>query len=162
MKVSQFSSSKGSSLYTTCCEGDVHCGILWYWWGNTTPCCTSMADGKYCLLLYVPAAPPSSSAQEKMTTLGSIESYHSSWQGKESDRCCCHGPFAPLVMGDSGTFNVLSWYESMWLGSLCQSERTTTRDPVQHKRWTYPCYRVVNMEHQQRWTHWWHTTPSNH
>ena len=52
--------------------------------------------------------------------------------------------------------------KSMWLRSLRQSERTTVRDPVQHKRWTYPCYRTVNMEHQQRWTCWWCTTPSKH
>ena len=35
--------------------------------------------------------------------------------------------------------------ESMRLRSLRQSERTTARDPVQHKRWTYPCYMA---EHQ--------------
>ena len=39
-------------------------------------------------------------------------------------------------------------------------ERTTARDPVQHKILTYPCYRAVNTEHQQRWTCWC-TTPSN-
>ena len=39
--------------------------------------------------------------------------------------------------------------------SLLQSKRTTTRDPVQHTRWTYPCYRVVNTENQQRSTRWW-------
>ena len=35
-------------------------------------------------------------------------------------------------------------------------------DPEQHKRWTYPCYRAVSTEHQQRWTRWWCTTPSKH
>ena len=39
--------------------------------------------------------------------------------------------------------------ESMRLRSLRQSERTTMRDPVQHKRWTYPCYRAVNTKHKQ-------------
>ena len=24
---------------------------------------------------------------------------------------------------------------------------TTARNPVQHKRWTYPCYRMINTEH---------------
>ena len=52
--------------------------------------------------------------------------------------------------------------ESMRLRSLRQSERTTARDPVQHKRWTYPCYRAVNTEHKVRWMHWWCTTPSRH
>ena len=37
--------------------------------------------------------------------------------------------------------------ESMRLRSLCRSERTTARDPVQHKIWIYPCYRAVNTEH---------------
>ena len=39
--------------------------------------------------------------------------------------------------------------------TIRQSERTTTKDPVQHKRWTYPWYRAVNREHQQRWTRCW-------
>ncbi|KAJ4434378.1 hypothetical protein ANN_22938 [Periplaneta americana] len=49
------------------------------------------ADGKSGLLLQVPAAPPSSSPQEKTTTLG--------------------GPVAPLAMGDSGTSTVLTRYD---------------------------------------------------
>ena len=57
----------------------------------------------------------------------------------------------PLARGDSGTFAVLTRYEFMQLQSLRQSERTTARDSVQHTRWTYPCYRVVSTEHQQRW-----------
>ena len=52
--------------------------------------------------------------------------------------------------------------ECMWLRSLRQSERTTARDTVQHMRWTYPCYRVVKTEHQQRWTRWLYRTPSKH
>ena len=80
--------------------------------------------------------------QEKTTTLDGIEPHHSSWQCKESHRCCCHGPLAPLAMGDSGTSTVLTRYESMQLRSLPQSERTTARDPVQHKKWTYLCYRA--------------------
>ena len=52
--------------------------------------------------------------------------------------------------------------ESMRLRSLRQSERTTARDPVQHKRWIYPWYRAVNIELKQRWTHWWFMTPSKH
>ena len=109
MELSRFSSSKESVPYTMCCEGDVHCGV-WHWRGNTAPCCTSNADGKCCLLLHVPAAPPSSSAQEKMMTIGSTELHHSSWQCKES-HCCCHGPLVPLVMGDSGTSTLLTWYD---------------------------------------------------
>ena len=36
------------------------------------------------------------------------------------------------------------------------------RAPVQHKISTYPCYRAVNTEHQQRLTSWWYTMPSKH
>ena len=39
-----------------------------------------------------------------------------------------------VEMGDSGTSRVLIRYESMRLRSLRQSERTTARDQVQHKR----------------------------
>ena len=93
-------------------------------------------------------SPPSSGDQDKTTTLGT-ELHHSSWQCKEWHRCC-HGPLELLVMGDSGTATVLTRYESMRLRSLLQIERTTARDPVQHKRWTYLCYRAANTVHQQR------------
>ena len=73
--------------------------------------------------------------QEKTTTLGGTEPHHSSWQCKESHRGCCHGPLAPLAMGDSGTSTLLTRFESMRLRSLRQSERTTARDPVQYQRW---------------------------
>ena len=73
-----------------------------------------------------------------------------------------HQSFAPMAMGDSGTSTVLTRYESMRLRSLCQSERTTARDLVQHNRWIYPCYRTVSTEHKQRWMRWWCTAPSNH
>ena len=63
------------------------------------------------------------------TTFGGTEPHHSSWQCKESHRCC-HGSLAPLTMGDSGTSTILTRYESMRLRSLHQSERTTARDPV--------------------------------
>ena len=33
--------------------------------------------------------------------------------------------------------------------------KTAARDPVQHKSWTYPCFR-------ERSTRWWCTTPSKH
>ena len=93
------------------------------------------------------------------TTLGGTESHHSSWQCQES-HCCCHGPLAPLAMGDSGTSTVLTRYDSMRLQSLSPSERTTARYPVQHKRWTYPCYRALNTEHQQIRKRWCCTTSS--
>ena len=102
----------------------------------------SKADGKRCLLLHIHAAPPLSRAQEKMMTA----SFFMTMQGVTP---LLH--IAPLTMGDSVTSTILTRYESMRLRSLCQSERTTARDAVQHKKWTYPCYRVVNMEHQQRW-----------
>ena len=95
-------------------------------------------------------------------TFAGTESHHSSWQCMESHHCCCHRPFAPLAMGDSRTSTVLTRYESMRLRSFRQSERTTLKDPVQHKRWTYLRFRAVNTEHQQRWTCWWCTKPSKH
>ena len=116
-----------------CC--DIHCGT-WHWWGNISPCSTSKADCKHCLLLHIPSAPTSSNAHEKMTTFGSTEPHHSSWQCKESRCCCCHGPLVLLAMRDSRTSTLLTQYESLRLRSLCQSERTTVRDPVQHKRRT--------------------------
>ena len=36
-------------------------------------------------------------------------------------------------MGDSGTSTVLTRYESMQLRSLRQTEKTTARDPVEHR-----------------------------
>ena len=42
---------------------------------------------------------------EKTTTLGGTEPIHSSWQCKESHRCC-YGPLVPLAMGDCGTSTV--------------------------------------------------------
>ena len=88
--------------------------------------------------------------QEKTTTLGATDRHQSSWQCKESHCCCCcccccccHGPLAQLAMEDSGTSTVLTRYESMQFRYLRQSERTTARYPVQHRRWTYPCYRTV-------------------
>ena len=66
--------------------------------------------------------------------LGDTEPYNSSLQCKELHRCCCQGPLVPLTMGDSGTSTVLAQYESMEFLSLRQNEKTTVRDPVQHKR----------------------------
>ena len=156
MEASQFFSSKESAPSTMCCEDNVYCDV-WDRRGNTAPCCTSKADSKHCLLLHVPAAPPSSSAQEKMMILDGTETHHSSWQCKESHPYCCHGPLVLLAMGESGTATVLTRY----MISL-PIERTTARNSVQHKRRTYPCYRAVITEHQQRWTHWWCTIPSQH
>ena len=48
--------------------------------------------------------------------------------------------------------------ESMWSRSLRQSERTTARDLVQHKRWTYPCYWQLKLTDMSsggiKWS-WW-------
>ena len=120
------------------CKCDFHCGI-WHCWGNTVLHHAVYLQG--CLLLHLTAAQLSSNAQEKTTILGGAESHHSSWQCKESHRCCCHGPLAPLAIEDFGTSTVLTRYESMRLRSFRQGERTIAREPVQHKRWTYPCYR---------------------
>ena len=65
--------------------------------------------------------------QGKSTILGGTETHRSSWQRKESHRCCCHGPLEPLTMENSGTSPVLIRYDSMRLLSLRQSERTTAR-----------------------------------
>ena len=109
-----------------CCEGDVNCGI-WHWWDNTAPHCTSKADGIPCLLLHVPAAPNSSTAQEKTTTLRGTVTHHSSWQCNESHRCCCHWPLAPLAIGDSRRSAVLTRYESMRLRFPRQSKKKRLR-----------------------------------
>ena len=120
MDASRFALSKESVPYTMCCKGDIQCGVR-HSWGNTAPRCTSKRDGKRSLLLHFPASPPFSSAQEKTTKLGGTESHHSSWQCKEPHRCCCHGPLAPLEMGDSGISTVLTRYEFMWLWPLRQN-----------------------------------------
>ena len=44
--------------------------------------------------------------QEKTTTLCGTEPHHSSWQFKESHRCC-HWPLAPLEMGDFRNMKLL-------------------------------------------------------
>ena len=69
-----------------------------------------------------------------------------------------------VMKNDEVLYHQLSSFspESIRLRSLCQSERTTAKNPVQHKRWTYPCYRAVSMEQQQRWRRWWCTTASKH
>ena len=89
METSRFSSSKESALYIMCCEGDVLCGI-WHWWGNNAPHCTSKADGKRCLLLQPQAAPPSSSDLGENDDTWWYRTPNSSWQCKESHRCCFH------------------------------------------------------------------------
>ena len=105
-------------------EGDINPGV-WHWWGNTAPSCTSKADGKRYLLLHVPAVPSSPSAQEKTTTLGGTKLHHSSWQWKESRRCCCHGRI---------------WYihrtHPIWVHGITISswKKNTAMDPVQNKR----------------------------
>ena len=81
-------------------------------------------------------------------TLGGTESHYSSWQCKAS-HLCCHGALALLAMGDSGTSTVLTRYESTWLWYLHHNERTTVRDPVQHKRWTYLSYHHHHHHHHQ-------------
>ena len=94
-----------------------------------------------------------------MTTLGGTKPHHSTWQYKESHRCCCHGP---SWAAGYGRFWNIHRTHPIWVHASHIGERTTARDPVQHKRWTYPSYRAVNTEHQQGWTRWWCTTPSKH
>ena len=96
--------------------------------------------------------------REETMSLGGTEPHHSSWQCKKSHPCC-HGPLAPLTMGDSGTSTLLTRYEYMRLRSLRQSEKTTEGNRY-NTRYELVCYRAVNMEYQQRWTRWWCTMPS--
>ena len=56
---------------------------------------------------------------------------------------CCHGSLVSLAIRDSGTSTVLTRCEFILLRSLRQSEITTARDPIQHKIWSYPCYRTI-------------------
>ena len=143
MEATWFFSSKESVPYTMCCEGDFHCGI-WHWWGNTEPWSTSKVDGKRCLLLKVPSATPSSSAQKKTMKLGGTEPHRPLWQCKESHHweILEHPPHSPNMSPcDYNLFvKVKEALWGMWYN-------------------TYPCYRVVNMEHQQSW---WCTAPSKH
>ena len=83
---------------------------------NTVPPRRTVNAAYYCMFLQHHLHPV---LRRKPTTLGGTEPHHSSWQCKESHRCCwCHRPLASLAIGDSGTSTVLNWYESMWLRSL--------------------------------------------
>ena len=89
--------------------------------------CTSKTDGKRCQLLHVPAAPPSSSAQEKTTTLDGTEPHllHDNTRSLPSlllSRTSC--------AADNGRF----WIICRTHPIRVQNERTTARDSVQHKR----------------------------
>ena len=55
-----------------------------------------------------------------VVAVGGIEPHHSSWQCKKSYRYWCHGPLAPLQMGDSVTSTLLTRHGSMRLRSLHQ------------------------------------------
>ena len=46
------------------------------------------------------------------------------------------------------------WVHAITISSLKWKNRR--EGPGTTKRWTYPCYKAVNMEHQQKWTRWWH------
>ena len=136
-----------------CCEGDVHCGI-WHIDGvilhHAVPP-RQMVNAIYdCMFLHLHQAFRRKRwhlvLQNPIILHDNAGSHH---------HCCCHRSLVLLAMGDSGTSTVLTQYEFMWLRSLRRSERTTTRDPVQHNRWTYLCHRAVNMDHQQRLLRWW-------
>ena len=40
------------------------------------------------------------------------------------------------------------WFNAITISS--PKRRTSAGDPVQHKKWAYPCYKAVSTEHQQR------------
>ena len=77
---------------------------------------------------------------EKTTILGGTELHHSSWQCKGSHLCCCHGPLAPLAMGDSGTSTVLTRCDYDMFTKVKQGPSIT-------QEMNFPCYRAVNMGH---------------
>ena len=157
MEKSRFSSSKESKPYTMCCEGVVHCGV-WHWWFNTAPRCISKADDKRCLLLQ----PRLSRVQEKTShlvvqntiilhdcarshTAAAVTVLLRRWKWEILE----HPPYSPdMNPCDYDLF--------------AKVKEPLRRDPVQHKRWTYPCYSAVNTEHQQRWTRWWFMMPSRY
>ena len=112
-----------------CCKYDVHLS-----YGNTATRCISKADSKRCLLLHVPVAPPSSRAQEKTTTLGGTEP--SSFITMLLSRTSC-------VAGNRRFWNIHRTHP-IWVHAITISStkrKNHCEDPVQHKRWTYPCYR---------------------
>ena len=134
----------------------------WHWWGNIEPRCTSKTDGKCCLLLHGLAAPPLSSAPRENSNTWWYRTPSFCMTMKESHRYCCHEPLTPLAMGDSETSTVLAQYEFHAITISSPKWKNHCKGPVQHKRWTYACYRAVNMEHQQTWMCWWCTAPSKH
>ena len=123
MEASWFSSSKESVPNTMCNEGDVHWGI-WHLFGNTAPCCTSKADSKRCLLLCVPATPPSSSAQNPIILQDNARSHTAvavidllrCWQSEILE----HPPYSPNMI-PCDTISL----------PMCKN---SAREPVQHKR----------------------------
>ena len=156
MGSSWFSSSKESASYTMYCEGDLHCGVC-YWWGNAAPLCTSK-PAYYCTFLQHHLRPTLRWKRRHLVVQNPIILHDSARN---------HTAAVVTDLLRRWKWEILehppySSDESMRLRSLRQSERITTKGPVQHKRWTYPCYRAANTKHQQKWTCWWWTTPSKH
>ena len=56
-----------------------------------------------------------------------------------------------VMKNDGAMYHQMSSFSPEFMRlSFRQSESATERDPAQHKRLTYPCYRAVITEHQQR------------
>ena len=115
-----------------CCEDDVHCGV-WYWWGIIASRCTAKADGKRCLLMHVPAAPPSSSAQEKTTSLRDTEPHHSIGNARSHTHLLTVTDLLPRWQWEILEHLPYSPDVSMRLRSLRESERNTARYNTRNK-----------------------------
>ena len=135
---------KESAPYTMCCDDNVHCDV-WHWWSITAPRFTTKADGKCSLLLHVPAAPASSSAQEETTDTWWYRSlsFFMTMQGVTPlfavtdllRRCQWetleHPPYSPDM-------------------SLCDYEHfAKAKESIRWSRYNTRCYRVIFTEHNK-------------
>ena len=114
--------------------------VLWKWhrWGNTALLCTSKTDGNAAFL------------QQHL---------HPALRRK-----CQYLVVQNTIILDNNHTAAVTDLLCRWQCEILEHPPypRDMSDLVQHKRWTYPCYRAVNTELQQRWTCWWCTLPSKH
>ena len=124
MEASLFSSSKESSPYTMCCEGDVH------WW-----------------VILHHAVPPKADVKRSATFVQLSGENDDIWWYRTPTFSMTMQGVTPLLPRTScaagnGRFWNIHRTHPIWVHAITNlrpSERTTARNPVQHKRWAYPC-----------------------
>ena len=82
-----------------------------------------------------------------------VSGARSPWQQQRCDSLHCHEEWWGSVPSYVVVFSWVHKDHDLF---------AKVKEPVQRKKWTYPCYRVVNTEHQQGWTRWWCTTSSKY